>query len=136
MFRIHPSLDRITKVLGVLGNPQDQWPAIHIAGTNGKGSVAAALESVLRANGYRTGLYTSPHLMDLRERVQINGMPFIDGFTSVAEEVLQAEKQAKAPLTYFELLTAIAFRTFAKKKIDVGIIECGMGGRWDATNVL
>src|SRR5437879_6538475 len=75
MFRIRPNLDRIRKVMGALGNPEDRWPAIHIAGTNGKGSVAAALESALRAGGYRTGLYTSPHLLDLRERIQINGSP-------------------------------------------------------------
>jgi len=98
--------------------------------------VAAALESVLRACGYRTGLYTSPHLLDLRERVQIAGIPFVHGFTHVADEVLRAEGRAKCPLTYFELLTAIAFQSFAFKKVDIAIIECGLGGLWDATNVL
>jgi dihydrofolate synthase/folylpolyglutamate synthase len=136
MFRIRPSLRVIRKVLRVLGDPQDQYPTIHIAGTNGKGSVAAALESVLRANGYRTGLYTSPHLIDLRERVRISGTPFLYGFTAIAEHVLRAEQRAKCSLTYFELLTAIAFQSFAVKKVDIAVIECGLGGQWDATNTI
>jgi dihydrofolate synthase/folylpolyglutamate synthase len=136
MFRIHPSLDRVRRVLNVLGHPQDRIPAIHIAGTNGKGSVAAGLESVLRASGYRTGLYTSPHLIDLRERVKIDGSALLEGFVLIALQVLAAENKAKAPLTYFELLTAIAFQAFAAKKVDIAIIECGLGGLWDATNVL
>ena len=129
-------MDRIRKVLHLLGDPQGQWPSIHIAGTNGKGSVAAGLESVLRACGYRTGLYTSPHLVDLRERVQVNGRPLVDGFMQAAEMVLKAEKRAATSLTYFEVVTAIAFYAFAKQKIEIGIIECGLGGLWDATNVL
>jgi dihydrofolate synthase/folylpolyglutamate synthase len=136
MFRIHPSLDRISRVLKVLGNPQDQWPSVHIAGTNGKGSVAAGLESVLRAGGYRTGLYTSPHLVDLRERIQVNGKPVHKGFTAIAQDVIDAEMRARTPLTHFEFLTAVAFLTFARQKIDIAIIECGLGGLWDATNVL
>jgi len=136
MFRIHPSLDRVRKVLSVLGNPQEQYPCIHIAGTNGKGSVSAALESVLRANGYHTGLYTSPHLVDLRERVKIDGSPLIQGFTPLAEDVSRAERRAKTTLTYFEFLTVLAFQSFAKKKVDVAVLECGLGGLWDATNVI
>src|SRR5258706_788107 len=136
MFRIHPSLNRIRKVFSVLTHPQDRLPDIHTAGTSGKGSVAAALESVMRASGYRTGLYTSPHLIDLRERIKIDGVPLIQGFSRIAEVVLRAEKRAKAPLTYFELLTAIAFQAFITKKVDIAIVECGLGGLWDATNVL
>ncbi len=136
MFRIRPQLDHIRKVLRVLGDPQDAYPVVHIAGTNGKGSVGAALESVLRANAYRTGLYTSPHLIDIRERIAIAGSSFHRGFTSVAEEVLAAEKRARSTLTYFELLTAIAFQTFAVKKVDIAVVECGLGGLWDATNVV
>jgi dihydrofolate synthase/folylpolyglutamate synthase len=94
MFRIRPGLKVIRKVLHALGDPQDRYPTLHIAGTNGKGSVAAALESVLRANRYRTGLYTSPHLLDLRERVMIAGAPLLRGFTVIAEQVLHAEKRA------------------------------------------
>src|SRR5262249_52305602 len=109
---------------------------IHIAGTNGKGSVAAALESVLRESGYRTGLYTSPHLTDVRERVAVNGVPLVQGVTVIADQVLEAEKRTKCPLTYFEFLTAIAFQSFAAKKVDIALIECGLGGYWDATNVI
>src|SRR5882724_220148 len=123
MFRIRPSLNVIRKVLRALGDPQNRYPTIHIAGTNGKGSVAATLESVLRANHYRTGLYTSPHLVDLRERVMIAGSPFHHGFIPVAEQVLRAEEHAKCSLTYFELLTAIAFQSFAVKKVDIAVIE-------------
>jgi dihydrofolate synthase/folylpolyglutamate synthase len=136
MFRIRPRLDRIKKVLRSLGNPQDLYPTIHIAGTNGKGSVAAALESVLRASGYQTGLYTSPHLLDLRERVKIDGIPLRRGYTQIADRVRQAENRAKCPLTYFELLTAIAFESFAARRVDIAIVECGLGGLWDATNVI
>jgi dihydrofolate synthase/folylpolyglutamate synthase len=136
MFRIRPGLGPVRKVLRILGNPQDEIPTIHIAGTNGKGSVAAALESVLTACGYRTGLYTSPHLIDLRERIRIAGLPFIHGLMPIVEDVLRAERRAKTSLTYFELLTAIAFQTFAAKKMEIAIIECGLGGLWDATNVI
>src|SRR5690242_14399588 len=136
MFRIRPGLGHIQKVLRVLGNPQNRYPSIHIAGTNGKGSVAAALESVLRASGYSTGMYTSPHLVDLCERVAIGGVPFVHGFTAVAEQVLRAETKAKTRLTYFELLTAIAFQAFAARKVNIAIVECGLGGFWDATNVI
>lgn len=136
MFRIRPSLDRIRKVLHVLDDPQDKFSSVHIAGTNGKGSVAAGLESVLRASGYRTALYTSPHLIDLRERIQIGGLPLLDGFLPIAEEVLAAEKEAKTSLTYFELVTAIAFQSFAKSKVQIAVIECGLGGLWDATNMM
>jgi len=136
MFRIRPGLGRVRRVLRALGNPHHQWPAIHIAGTNGKGSVAAALESVLRACGYRTGLYTSPHLLDLRERIRVDGLPLGPDFTAAAEAVLRGEKRARAPLTYFEFLTAMAFWSFSQRQVDIGIVECGLGGLWDATNVL
>ena len=136
MFRIRPSLAQVRKVLHVLGDPQDKVPTILIAGTNGKGSVAASLESVLRASGYRTGLYTSPHLTDIRERIAIRGLAFHRGFAQIASQVLAAEKRAQCSLTYFELLTAIAFQSFALKKVQIAIIECGLGGQWDATNVV
>jgi dihydrofolate synthase/folylpolyglutamate synthase len=136
MFRIRPGLDRVSRVLAALGSPQDSWPSLHIAGTNGKGSVAAGLECVLRACGYRTGLYTSPHLVDLRERIQINGEPANSEIGGLASDVIQAEKATKTRLTHFEFLTAVAFLAFARQKIEVGIVECGMGGLWDATNTM
>ena len=136
MFRIRPKLRPIQNVLHQLDYPQDNYPVIHIAGTNGKGSVAASLESVLRVSGYRTGLYTSPHLLDLRERIKIAGVPLIHGFTNMAEQVLHAERRANVSLTYFEFLTAISFHAFSKRHVDVAIIESGLGGTWDATNVV
>jgi dihydrofolate synthase / folylpolyglutamate synthase len=135
-FRIRPSLGAIRKVLAVLGDPQDQIPSVHIAGTNGKGSVAASTESILRTSGYRTGLYTSPHLVDLRERIRVDGLPVGQEFARGAEDIFSAERRVNVSLTHFEFLTALAFWIFVQRKVDVSIIECGMGGRWDATNVL
>jgi len=137
LFRIHPGLERIQSVLAWLGNPHDAVKSIHVAGTNGKGSVAAGLESVLRHAGFRTGLYTSPHLWDLRERIQINRCPLgINAFGKTAQVIFAAERRAGLSLTYFEFLTVMAFVHFAREAVDVMIIETGMGGRWDATNVI
>jgi dihydrofolate synthase/folylpolyglutamate synthase len=136
MFRIRPRLDHIRKVLHALGDPQNSYPVILIAGTNGKGSVAASLESVLRASGYRTGLYTSPHLTDIRERISLGGIPFHRGMARIASQVLEAEKRTGCSLTYFEYLTAIAFQSFAARTVQIAVIECGLGGQWDATNVV
>ncbi len=136
-FRIHPGLDRITTVLQELGQPQSSLKTIHIAGTNGKGSVAACLESILRQAGYRTALYTSPHLKDVRERIQISGHPLAESlFLETAHRILDAEKKTDQTLTYFEFLTALAFCVFKDHAVDIAIIEVGLGGRWDATNVL
>jgi dihydrofolate synthase / folylpolyglutamate synthase len=136
-FRIKPGLERIQAVLNVLGHPQDSIKSVHIAGTNGKGSTAAYLESVLRQAGYKTGFYTSPHLWDVRERIQINRHPIgVSQFWTLAQDVLNAEQQAKVSLTYFEFLTVMAFLAFSRETVDIAIIETGMGGRWDATNVL
>lgn len=137
LFRIKPGLDRIRAVLKVLGDPQEKIHAVHIAGTNGKGSVAASLEAVLRASGYRTGLYTSPHLADVTERIQIAGRPISRAlFAALAEKVFQAETACRRRLTYFEFLTAIAFLAFARRKVGLAVVECGLGGLWDATNVI
>jgi dihydrofolate synthase/folylpolyglutamate synthase len=137
LFRIHPGLDRVRTVLDALGNPQDRFRSIHVAGTNGKGSVAVALEALLRHAGYCTGLYTSPHLIDVRERIAIGRVPIsIERFEATAEEIFAAERQTQIALTYFEFLTAVAFLAYAETKVDIAIIETGLGGRWDATNVL
>lgn len=136
-FVIKPGLDRIGAILTYLGEPQDKVPCIHIAGTNGKGSVAASLESILRHAGYRTGLYTSPHLVEVRERIQIQRkMISTSRFRSVAERVFSAEAQLGLKLTYFEFTTAVAFLTFAEEPVDIAVVEVGMGGRWDATNTI
>lgn len=136
-----PGLDRIEGLLACLGNPHAKLPAVHIAGTNGKGSTAAMLASILTAAGYRTGLYTSPHLERYAERFVVNGQP-------IPEERLAALMERFLPLveafirkggsrpTEFELLTAIAFLYFREEKVDIAVVETGLGGRLDATNVI
>lgn len=139
---IKPGLDVIAALLEALGNPHHKLAVIHVAGTNGKGSVCAMLESVLRASGFKTGLYTSPHLVDFSERFLINGEQispkrlnsYIGQLEKAADEVEAATGLRGA--TFFEISTAIAFQYFADAKVDVAIIETGMGGRWDATNVV
>lgn len=127
-------LENVRRLLTFLGNPQQKWAAIHIAGTNGKGSTAAIIYSILQEAGYRTGLYTSPHLVDFSERIRINEK-FID-WSTIADYTREMESEIKKNnATFFEATTAIAFRYFAEQEVDVGIIETGMGGRLDATNL-
>ena len=132
-FGIKPGLERISAILAGLGNPQKSLRVIHVAGTNGKGSTASFLASVLRAGGYRTGLFTSPHLTSFTERFRINGVEISE------EQVvsLTARVRAAAPpeATFFEIVTAIAFLWFADESVDLAVMEVGMGGRFDATNV-
>ena len=135
-------IDRMRRLAEALGHPERNCPVIHIAGTNGKGSVAAMLESVLRAAGWRTGLYTSPHLVKLGERVQVDRQLLTEAeivayareLKPVAEKVaaLAADEQP----TFFEFMTAMAFLQFQRRQTDVALIEVGMGGRLDATNVV
>lgn len=127
--RIELGLDRVRKHLAKLGNPQDKVPCFHVAGTNGKGSTCAILASVLKAAGYRVGLYISPHLLDVRERISVNGAP-------ISKNDFARLFDARNGLTYFELLTVVAFRYFAEKRCDVMVLETGLGGRLDATNVV
>jgi dihydrofolate synthase/folylpolyglutamate synthase len=128
-------LDRIEKMCKFFGQPQLKYPTVHIAGTNGKGSTAAMLAAIGKAAGLRTGLYTSPHLVHLNERIQIDGAPV--SFQEL-EEVLRSCKTLVESLqaTYFEVLTVIAFEIFAQRQVDWAIIETGLGGRLDATNVV
>lgn len=139
---IKPGLDVIKALLAALGNPHHELAVIHVAGTNGKGSVCAMLESVLRASGFRTGLYTSPHLIDFSERFRINGEQIpaarLDEYIRRLE-VVADRSEASTGLrgaTFFEISTAIAFQYFADEGVQLAIIETGMGGRWDATNVV
>ena len=127
--RIELGLSRVRRHLARLGDPQEKVPCFHVAGTNGKGSTCAILASVLRAAGYRVGLYTSPHLLDVRERIRVNGEPI--SRADFAKLMPRDER-----LTYFELLTVLAFKYFAEKKCDVMVLETGLGGRLDATNVV
>ena len=136
-------LQNITRLASRLGNPQRASPCAHIAGTNGKGSTAALLESILRAAGFRTGLYTSPHLVRINERIRVNGEEISDAdfaaaFTRVQaliEELLASGGLAAHP-TYFECVTAMAFEHFARAGVEFAVYEVGMGGRLDATNVV
>lgn len=134
-FGIKLDLTNITALMSHLGNPHLKFPSVHIAGTNGKGSVAAMLHSILSEAGYRTALYTSPHLVDFRERIKIGydliEKEFIFDFVRKLKEEID-----KNSYTFFEVTTALAFRYFAEKKVDVAVIETGMGGRLDATNLI
>jgi dihydrofolate synthase/folylpolyglutamate synthase len=129
-------LDRFSAFLAALGDPERRYPAIHIAGTKGKGSVAALCESALRAAGYRVGLYTSPHLQDFRERIQVDRelIPETDFVALV--ETIQPVVAEQPGLTWFELVTALAFLHFARRRVDYAVLEVGLGGRLDATNVV
>jgi dihydrofolate synthase/folylpolyglutamate synthase len=134
-------LDNVKELLHRLGDPQEEFRSVHIAGTNGKGSVSAMIASILRAQGYRTGLYTSPHMVDFRERILTDGKLIEEGklarlATEVRgqwEEMLRTTGQMP---TFFEATTAIAFLHFADMGVEEGVIEVGMGGRLDATNVI
>ena len=142
--RIEPTLTRIASVCALLGDPQRAYPVIHITGTNGKSSTARMTEAVLRAAGLRTGLFTSPHLVDPRERICFDGQPISaerllrtwDEISSLID-VVDSRSQADGgvPMSYFEVLTALAFAAFADAPVDVAIVEVGLGGSWDSTNI-
>lgn len=136
---IRPGLDRVRRLLALLGDPQDAWPAFHVVGTNGKGSTCAFLAAVLQASGYRVALYTSPHLESLGERLLMDGQPLDpEAWLASADRVIEAaagdEVLRADPPTYFELITAAAF--LLAVGADVAVVEAGMGGRLDATNLL
>ncbi|WP_026404348.1 bifunctional folylpolyglutamate synthase/dihydrofolate synthase [Actinomadura rifamycini] len=137
---IDPTLDRVRDLVDVLGEPQRAYPVIHIAGTNGKSSTARLVEALLRERGLRTGLYTSPELSTLRERIAIDGEPiseerFVEVLRDVLPYVGMIDGKHGVRLSFFEVLTAMAFAAFADAPVDVAVVEVGMGGRWDATNV-
>ncbi|HEY1921425.1 MAG TPA: folylpolyglutamate synthase/dihydrofolate synthase family protein, partial [Tepidisphaeraceae bacterium] len=130
-------LDRMRTLLKKLGNPQDQFRTVHVAGTKGKGSTCAMIASMLVANGYKVGLYTSPHLVDVRERIVINGdMIPQANFARLVRLVEPMVARLKPTPTYFDVLTAIAFKYFADNKVDIAVVEAGLGGRLDSTNVI
>ena len=137
-YGIKPGLTRIRALLGALGDPHRTFRSIHVGGTNGKGSTAAMIASVLGSQGYRVGLYTSPHLIDFTERIQVNGRPIpSDRVSALTEKVRQAAGACLSePPTFFEATTALAFAYFAEATVDCAVIEVGLGGRFDATNVL
>ncbi len=142
--QLEPSLSRIASLTTLLGDPQSAYPVIHVTGTNGKTSTARMIEIMLRSYGLRTGLFTSPHLIDPRERICLDGEPvaaerFLHVWNDVAPYVDLVDANSVADggpqLSFFEVMTALAFATFADAPVDVAIIEVGMGGSWDATNV-
>lgn len=135
-FGIVLGLSTITNILDGLGNPQRTFSAIHIAGTNGKGSIASALATILQQAGYRVGLYTSPHLIRFNERICVNGSPISDDAVVASWEAVKSVHHGDREPTFFEFSTAMAFYQFSRQRVDYAVIETGMGGRLDATNVL
>ena len=137
---IDPSLDRIRHLTMLLGDPQRAYPVIHITGTNGKTSTARMTETLLRARGLRTGLFTSPHLISIRERICLDGAPvsaerFVELYREIEPYLRLVDDAAAVPLSFFEVLVGMAFAAFADAPVDVAVIEVGMGGTWDNTNV-
>jgi dihydrofolate synthase/folylpolyglutamate synthase len=137
---IEPTLERMAALVSVLGDPQRSYPVIHVTGTNGKTSTARMIESLLRARGLRTGLFTSPHLSSIRERIVVDGQPvsaeaFVSAYEELAPYLAMVDGQQASQLSFFEVLTGMAFAIFADVPVDVAIVEVGLGGTWDATNI-
>ena len=133
----NPGLERVRTLCHALGDPQDSLKFIHVAGTNGKGSFCAMLDSVLRAEGYRVGLFTSPYIMEFGERMRVDGENISeDELCELVERVKPIADAMEDKPTEFELITALAFLYFAEKKCDFVVLECGLGGRLDATNII
>ncbi|MCI8472152.1 MAG: bifunctional folylpolyglutamate synthase/dihydrofolate synthase [Clostridiales bacterium] len=132
-----PGLERIRVLCDLLGNPQDKLSFIHVAGTNGKGSVCSMLAEIYRRAGYQTGMFTSPYVYRFNERMAVNGTPISDRqLTEIIEEIRPLAESMKDPPTEFELITAAAFLFFYKQRCQIVILECGMGGRLDSTNII
>ncbi len=131
---IRPGLGPVRRLLERLGSPQEQGKSILVGGTNGKGSIAATLAAILPAAGYRVGLYTSPHLVDFRERIRVDGVMIPE--KTLRELIGRVRRADREGVTYFEFATALAFVHFARCRVDVAVLEVGMGGRLDATNVV
>jgi len=139
--RIAPTLERIAALVDILGSPQLTYPTIHVGGTNGKTTTARMIDALLFEMGLRTGRFTSPHLESYLERISINGQPIdakelIFSFNDVSPYFDLMDSKLDNPISFFEAITALAFAAFAEHPIDVGVIEVGMGGQWDATNVV
>jgi dihydrofolate synthase / folylpolyglutamate synthase len=137
---INPSLERIAALTDLLGEPQRAYPVIHVTGTNGKTSTARMIETLLRARGLRTGLFTSPHLSFVGERISVDGVPlaaerFVAAYDEIKPYVDLVDATHDVPLSFFEVVTGMAFAVFADAPVDVCVLEVGMGGTWDNTNV-
>ncbi len=130
-------LDRMSQALALFDHPEKQFPSFHIAGTNGKGSTAAMLHRILSQSGYRVALYTSPHLVSFTERIRVGDEEIVPNeVVALAQEIWDRTAVANVPLTFFEFVTVMAFIHFARQKIDVAVVEVGLGGRLDATNLV
>ncbi|MEV0369337.1 folylpolyglutamate synthase/dihydrofolate synthase family protein [Streptomyces sp. NPDC050636] len=139
--KLDPSVQRIVALMDILGSPQRAYPSIHITGTNGKTSTARMIEALLTAFDLRTGRYTSPHVQSVTERISLDGSPisaerFIETYRDIAPYVEMVDAQQQYRLSFFEVLTAMAFAAFADAPVDIAVVEVGMGGTWDATNVI
>ena len=138
--QISPTLDRIAMLVSLLGDPQRAFQVIHVTGTNGKTSMARMIDTLLRERGLRTGRFTSPHLVSMRERISVDGVPlsaerFLELYDEILPYVQLVDDRQPAPMSFFEVLTGMMFAAFADAPVDVAVIEVGMGGTWDATNV-
>jgi dihydrofolate synthase/folylpolyglutamate synthase len=138
--RLEPSLDRIAALTELLGEPQRTYPVIHLTGTNGKTSTSRMIDTLVRATDLRTGRFTSPHVESMTERISLDGEPlteeqFVTAYNDVAAIAALADEEADHPLSFFEMVVAMAFAAFADAPVDVAVVEVGMGGSWDATNV-
>jgi dihydrofolate synthase/folylpolyglutamate synthase len=139
--KMQPDLERIALLMDMLGSPQKAYPVIHISGTNGKTSTARIADSLLRSFGLRVGRYTSPHLESVTERITIDGVPlteeqFAAAYDDIAPYIELVDSRMPVPMTFFEVLTAMAYAAFADAPVDVAVVEVGLGGSWDATNVV
>lgn len=139
--RIKYGLDRIKKLCELLGNPQKDFPVIHITGTNGKGSTSKAIHDILKAHSFKVGLFTSPHLTHISERIKINGIPisdndFIETLNEMIQYIEKMDTKENLSPSFFEIITALSLKYFSKMSIDVAVMEVGLGGRLDATNVV
>src|SRR6478736_7876177 len=139
--RLEPSLDRIRAFVDLLGDPQRGYPVIHLTGTNGKTSTSRMIDTLLRALDLRTGRFTSPHVERMTERISVDGEPltdeeFVHAFNDVAPYIQFVDDDQDHPLSFFETVVAMAFAAFAEAPVDVAVVEVGMGGSWDATNVV
>src|SRR3954452_24372906 len=138
--RLEPSLDRIEAFTELLGDPQRAYPVIHLTGTNGKTSTSRMIDTLIRAAGLRTGRFTSPHVESMTERISLDGEPlteqqFVDAYRDVASLAQLSDEEGTHPLSFFEMVVGMAYATFASAPVDVAVVEGGMGGSWDATNV-
>jgi dihydrofolate synthase/folylpolyglutamate synthase len=138
--RLEPSLDRISAFCDLLGQPQRAYPVVHLTGTNGKTSTSRMVDTLLRATGLRTGRFTSPHVESMTERISLDGEPlseerFVEAYADVAPVAALVDEDSLHPLSFFETVVGMAYATFASSPVDAAVIEVGMGGTWDATNV-